>query len=78
MTTQQLRERTRVEWCGYGQYKVTITFRGKQYTCKSNNSLAYDRLDDPDHGEKWLSCGYSNHRAWQSFYDECKIKNHLM
>lgn len=78
MTTKELRDRTRVERCGYGQYKVTIIFRGKEYTCHSNDSIAYDRLDDPDHSERWELYGYNNHRAWQSFYDECKRKNHLI
>lgn len=78
MTTQELRDRVRVKWCGYGQYEVRIKFRGKEYKCHSNNSLAYDRLDDPDHSEKWELCGYNNHRAWQSFYDECKMKNNIM
>lgn len=78
MTTQELRERVRVEWCGYGQYEVRIKFRGKEYKCHSNNSIAYDRLDDSDHGELWKLCGYNNHRAWQSFYDECKMKNNIL
>lgn len=78
MTTKELRDRVRVKWCGYGQFEVHIKYRGKEYSCHSTNSIAYDRLDDPDHGERWQSLGYNNHRAWQSFYDECKMKNNIM
>lgn len=77
MTTKELREKTNIQWCGYGQYKVTITYKGREYSCHSNNSPAYDRIDDPDHGERWEYCGYTNHKAWQAFYDECKRKNNL-
>lgn len=78
MTTQELRDRVRVKWCGYGQYEVRIKFRGKEYKCHSNNSIAFDRLDDRDHSELWEFLGYNNHRAWQSFYDECKMKNNIL
>lgn len=77
MTTRELRDRTRVEWCGYGLYKVTIMYRGREYRCHSNNSLAYDRIDDPDHSERWVSGGYTNKGAWQALYNECKIKNNI-
>ena len=78
MTTKQLREHTKVTKIGYGSYEVRIKYRGKEYKCHSNNSLAYDRLDDPDHSEKWELCGYNNKRAWQSFYDECTHKNSIL
>lgn len=77
MTLKELRERTRVEWCGYGQYKVTITFHGKEYTCHSNNSLAWDRLDDDNYRDNEVSGNYTNKGAWMAFYDECKRKNSL-
>lgn len=78
MTTAELRDRVRVTKSGYGQYEVRIMYRGKEYRCHSTNSLAYDRLDDADHGERWEKMGYNNKRAWQAFYDECKRKNSIM
>lgn len=78
MTLKELKDRTLVRHAnGYCQYDVEITYRGKQYTCKSNNSLAWDRLDNDDYADNYTMYGYTNKGAWESFYDECKCKNHL-
>ena len=75
MTEKQLRERVRVEWIGYGTYRVTITYRGKEYACKSHNSLAYD-MRNWEQGEPraWYA---SARQALEAFYDECKRANML-
>lgn len=41
MTEKQLRDRVTIQRAhGSGQYKVTITFRNRYYSCYSNNSEA--------------------------------------
>lgn len=78
MTLKELKNRVRV--ChskGYCSYEVKITYRGKEYTCNSNNSLAWDRLDDDNFRDNEVHGFYTNKTAYQAFYDECKRKNHL-
>ncbi len=74
MTTKELRQKVDVRHAhGYGQYRVTINYRGKYYTCYSNNTLAWDDL------------GAVNFRAYyttdkqclMAFWNECKRKNDL-
>jgi hypothetical protein len=78
MTLQELKQRLRVERDGgHGQYKVTIFYRNKYYTCHSNNSLAWDRLDDDNYPDNVVNGSYTNKGAYQAFYDECKRKNQL-
>ena len=78
MTLNELKHRVAVRHAsGYCQYDVEITYRGKQYKCKSNNSLAWDRLDDDNYADNHSVCGYTNKEAWKAFYNECKRKNGL-
>lgn len=74
MTTKELKEKVRVEWRGYGSYKVTIEYRGKFYSCTSNNSSAYDRIrgDEDDVPDRALRHFYTKKGALQALYDECK------
>jgi hypothetical protein len=74
MTEKELKERVNVRWAGYGTYKVTINYRGKEYTCTSHNAPAYDMLDDHDTRGAY----YTSKGAYQSFWDECKRKNNLI
>lgn len=77
-TLKQLKENTNVRHAnGYNSYDVEITYRGKSYRCKSNNSLAWDRLDGKELSDRAECYGYTNKGAWQSFYDECKRANNL-
>lgn len=77
MTLKEIKDRTNVRRIGYGQYEVTVTFRGKTYKCKSNNSCAWDRMDDKDCSDRYMFCGYTNKGAWRAFYEECLWKNHI-
>ncbi|MBP5722160.1 MAG: hypothetical protein J6X18_01050 [Bacteroidales bacterium] len=78
MTLQELKERVRVQRdCGYCSYKVTITYHSKEYSCHSNNSLAWDRLDDYNYRDNEVNGNYTNKGAYEAFYNECKQKNHL-
>lgn len=78
MALKDLKDRISVRHAnGYCQYDVEITYRGKQYKCQSNNSLAWDRLDDDNYADNYPVYGYTNKGAWKAFYNECKRKNHL-
>lgn len=78
MTLKELKERVRVQRNGgHGQYKVTIQFKGKEYTCGSNNSLAWDRLDDDNYRDNQINGFYTNKGAYKAFYEECKRANNL-
>lgn len=62
-----------------GHYMVEIYYRGKFYSCHSNNTLAWDRIysDDyvPERAER--DGGYTLKGALKAFYEECKRKNGL-
>ena len=63
---------------GYCCYEVTITYRGKEYRCTSNNSLAWDRIQIKDETlDRVKKSGYTLSQAHGAFYNECLIKNHL-
>lgn len=63
----------------HGQYEIRIKYRGKEYKCLSNNSLAYDRIhsccDFPS--DSYIAFGYTYKQALQTFWDECKRENGL-
>lgn len=78
MTLKELKERTNVRHGkGYCLYEVEINYHGTTYKCTSNNSSAWDRLDDDNFADNYTMYGYTNKGAWKAFYDECKRKNHL-
>jgi hypothetical protein len=67
MTTQQLSTRIDLRLTSYGHYRVTIQYRGKQYSCTTTNTMAVDRInsDEPDKS------------ALLSLWNECKSANNL-
>ena len=74
MTLQQLQERVTIGTCLQGHFAVTITYRGKKYTCISTDTLAYDTIRGyGDGGNDY----YTEKQAYQSLYDFCKYKNNL-
>lgn len=78
MTLKELMDKVRVRRInGYGKYLITITFRGKEYSTHSNNSLAWDRISDGDDFPNKVSGHYTLKQAYQAFYDECKEINSL-
>jgi hypothetical protein len=78
MTLNELKNRVRVTRAkGYSSYEVTIQYRGKEYRCHSNNSLAWDRLDDENYRDNQVAGFYTNKGAYLAFYDECKRVNNL-
>lgn len=78
MNVWQLLEKVNVRSKGSGNYLVAIEFKGKQYSCQSNNSLAYDRIHNYMlYNNRERVYEYTFKQALQSFYDECKRKNNL-
>lgn len=79
MTTQELKDRISISFSGYGHYKVTIEYRGKIYSCTSNNTLARDRITGyaDDVPERAVKDFYTYKGALLAFYEECKHKNGL-
>lgn len=65
-----------IQQTGTGQYKVTITYRGKIYTGRTNNTLAIDRLNDET--ERTPNGIYTTAKqAARSIYNEIKSQNGL-
>lgn len=72
MTTKELENKVSISRGGHGQYKITIEYRGKEYRCYSNDTLAYDSLTGD-----WRDNPMTYKQALQSFYNQCKEKNNL-
>ena len=71
MTTEQLLERVSVRLAGSGAYQVRISYYGREYCCRSNNSMAWDAIR---YGDKSY---YTRRQALQALYDECRRKNNI-
>ena len=77
MTLQEFKDQVDIRYDkGYGCYEVTIKYRGKHYSCTTNDSMAFDvisawkRNDIP----VW---GYTPKQAYEVLWGECKRKNGL-
>lgn len=78
MTLKQLQDRIKIRrGNGYCSYIVTITYRGTEYSTRSNNSLAWDRISDADEDPRTEVGFYTLKQAYLAFYDECKRDNGL-
>ena len=60
---------------GAGHYKVTIIYRGKQYTCTTNNMPAVDdyNSDENERDGRYLR----RKRGAADLIAECKRKNNI-
>ena len=75
MTTSELSQRIIADRThSYGHYKVTIQYRGKQYSCTSTDSMAYDRYLYKPISKRGV---YTQRDALKSLWNECKRKNNL-
>ena len=80
MTLAEYRNKVRVTRDrGWNSYIVTIHYRGREYKCHSNNSLAWDRLMVAQYVPFYLKepCGITEKDAFQAFYYECQQANGL-
>ena len=71
MTTKQLQDRITISAVGTGSFYVKITYRGRGYSCKSYNTLAYDAIFGGDNDY------YTTKQALQALWDECRETNLL-
>jgi hypothetical protein len=77
MTTKELSHKVSFMFSGHGHYKVTILYKGKQYTCITNNVGATDRIQS-DESERFKRFMVGTLRqAYLALWDECKRKNDL-
>lgn len=74
MTTKELYDKMTIGCCAGGQFTVTIEFRGKHYSCKSNDTMAYDCLRSHDGELVWYA---SEKQALLALWNECKRANNL-
>lgn len=76
MTIQEMSDKMKLKLIGYGTYWVTIIYRNKEYSCKTHNTLAIDRMkiryEIPER-KKELRCTYGE--AVRALWEECKQKN---
>ena len=75
MTTQELQSRISTTPSGHGHFRVEIEFRGKNYSCITNNTLAVDCMydDDINQDRHYVSAK----QALLALWNECKRKNNL-
>lgn len=75
MTLKEFKDKVDIRYvCGF--YEVTINYRGKKYSCTTNDSMAFDviRAWKRDDIPAW---GYTPKQAYEVLWNECKRKNGL-
>ena len=72
-TLNQLIKIVSFGFSGYGHYKVTIIYRGKEYKCTTTNMEAIDAAKEGDN-EKGRP---TRRQAFLSLYNEVKRANNL-
>lgn len=75
MTIKELKNRITTSFVGYGHFKVTILYRGKEYSCVTTNTMAIDKIGETNITPKEF---YTTEKhALRSLWDEVKRKNYL-
>lgn len=77
MTLKELSNKVDVRYeNGHGCYRVLIDYRGKYYSCTTNDSMAFDVISawKRDDIPAW---GYTPKQAYEVLWNECKRKNGL-
>ncbi len=75
MTTEQLKNRISTRFIGHGHFKITIQYRGKEYSSTTTNTMAIDRIGESVRTPKEF---YKTEKdALLSLYNECKRVNNL-
>ena len=76
MTIQEINNKMKLKWIGYGTYRVTINYRNKEYSCTTHNTLATDRIKDRyEIPERKKDNWYTYGEAVRALWEECKQKN---
>jgi hypothetical protein len=67
-----------IQFSGYGHFKVTTTYRGKQYSTVTTNTLAIDRYRNTDISDRaHAQMGQTRNQAATALYNEIKRANNL-
>ena len=66
-----------IQFSGYGHFKVSTTFRGKEYSTVTTNTLAVDRYKDDETPVTRGKFYNSRNQAAQALYNEIKRANNL-
>lgn len=75
MTLNELYDKMSIGTCLSGQFTVTIIYRGKEYSCKSNNTQAHDSIGCWRGDDEY--CPMTEKQALQQLWNECKRKNEI-
>jgi len=75
MTRIELKRRISTRFAGHGHFKVTIVYRGKDYSCITTNTLAIDKIGEERTTP--LEFYVTEKQALQALWEECKRKNTL-
>ena len=75
MTTLELQTRINTYFSSYGHFIVSITYRDKEYTCTTTNTMAIDCMynEGVDYDRYYKTAK----QALLALWDECKTKNNL-
>lgn len=71
MTLKELESKVTIGVCLQGHFKVAIEYRGKTYYSTSTDTMLYDVIRYGSEN------GYTRKQAYQSLYDDCKLKNNI-
>ena len=80
MTLKELKKRTRfMPLQSRGSYRIVIEFRGREYACVSQNTLAIDRIKAADCLPPVTPDDYfsTEKKAYEALYAECKQNYYL-
>lgn len=78
MTLQELKNKVEsIVKIGYGQWKVTINYRGKKYSYITNNSMAVDATTLDDNEVRRGRFYTTKKKGYESLYDDCLHFNRL-
>jgi len=66
-----------IQFSGYGHFKVTTTYRGKEYSTVTTNTLAIDRYKDDETAATRGKFYNTRNQAATALYNEIKRANGL-
>lgn len=66
-----------ISFSGYGHFKISTTYRGKEYSAITTNTLAIDRYNDDDSSVLRGKFYTTRNQAAQALYNEIKRKHDL-
>lgn len=79
MTTEQLSNHITHLFCCSGEVRYEICYRNKIYSCRSNDTLSYDRIQERDEIDARVQnqCGLTLKQAYLQLYRDGLKQHHL-